>query len=330
MKLKVLNGDEIRRAVTMLQAIQAVEEAFIQFSSGKAVLPLRTPITPDLSAGTSLFMPAYLPSLEALGTKVISIFPGNIARGLPTIHALVLMLDAKTGIPRGLLDGAALTALRTGAASGVATKYLSRPDAAVVAVFGAGIQGRSQLEAMCAVRHITKAFIWDPLPERASAFSREMASRGNPVPHEIRVAASPLEAVIAADIICTATTSSTPVFNDSDVKPGTHINAIGSYEPHVQEIPAETVRRAKVVVDSIEAALAETGDLIIPLKAGLFTRGMIHGEIGQVASGEIAGRESTDEVTLFKSVGLAVQDMAAGHLALRAAHELGLGLTIEV
>ena len=330
MQLKILKAEDIRRALTMPLAIQAVEEAFIHFSSGKAIIPLRTSITPDRSAGTTLFMPAYLPSLGALGAKVISIFPGNLPRGLPTIHALVLLLDPATGVPRGLLDGSALTAIRTGAASGVATKYLSRPEAAVVAVFGAGIQGRSQLEAVCAVRPIRKAFIWDPLPERALAFSREMASRGNPFPRDIRVADSPGDALNAADIICTATTSSTPVFNDADVKPGTHINAIGSYEPHVQEIPAETVRRAKVVVDSIEAALAETGDLIIPLKAGHFTRGMIHGEIGQVASGEIAGRESKDEVTLFKSVGLAVQDMAVGHLALRAADELGLGRTIEV
>jgi len=197
-------------------------------------------------------------------------------------------------------------------------------------VFGAGVQGRSQLEAMCAVRSITRAFIWDPLPERALAFSREMGSRGEPVPRDIRMVASPHDAVSAADIICTATTSSTPVFKDADVKAGTHINAIGSYEPHIQEIPADTVRRAKVVVDSIEAALAETGDLIIPITAGLFTRDMIHGEIGRVASGEITGRESKDEVTLFKSVGLAVQDMAAGQLALRAADRLGLGRIVEV
>lgn len=330
MKLKVLKAEDIRRAVTVPQAIQAVEEAFIQFSSGKAVIPLRTPLTPDQSAGTTLFMPAYLPSLKAFGAKVISIFPGNIHRGLPTIHALVLMLDPATGIPRGLLDGSALTAIRTGAASGVATKYLSRPESAVAVVFGAGIQGRSQLEAVCAVRPITRVFIWDILPERASAFSREMASRGDPIPRDIRVADSPRDAVSAADIICTATTSSTPVFDDKDVKPGTHINAIGSYEPYIQEIPAETVRRARVVVDSIEAALAETGDLIIPINAGLFARDMIHGEIGRVASGEISGRETSGEITLFKSVGLAVQDMAVGHLALRAADELGLGMTIEV
>lgn len=330
MVLKVLSASDIRRSLSMTAAIEAVESAFVQYSSGQSNLPPRAHITPDAAGGTTLFMPAYLPWLQAFGAKIISIFPSNISRRIPTIHALVLLLDPQTGVPLGILDGTTLTALRTGAASGVATKHLSRPEASVVAILGAGVQARTQLEAVCTVRRIKTIFVFDSRPELSRAFAEEFSAQGGLFPGDIRVSASSSEAVRQADIICSATTSQTPVFQDADLKPGVHINAIGSYEPHVQEIPAETVCRSKVVVDSIEASLAETGDFLIPLKAGLFRPAMIHGEIGNVASGSLDGRSSPQEMTLFKSVGLAVQDISAGHRALEEADRLGLGTIIEI
>jgi ornithine cyclodeaminase len=227
------------------------------------------------------------------------------------------------------MDGTYLTALRTGAASGVATDLLARPDARVAAIFGAGAQARTQLEAICTVRSIEQVWVYDIDVAAARAYAAQMARRGAPIPADIAVADSPAQAVRGADVICTATTSSTPVFADADLKPGVHVNGVGSYTPAMQEIPAETVTRARVVVDSRQACLAEAGDLIIPLRQGLITESDIHSEIGEVAAGRIAGREAS-EVTFFKSVGNAVQDVAVAELILRRATELDLGVEVDL
>ena len=330
MKLRILSGKDVRRAVTMAEAIQAVKKAYIQLSAGQAVIPLRTPVPVKRRDAVTLFMPAYLAASDALGAKIVSVFPGNPARGLPLIHAVVIVVDAETGRPVALMDGTYLTALRTGAASGVATELLARPDARVAAVFGAGAQGRTQLEAVCTVRNVVKAWVYDAAPERAAAYVEEMKARGAPIPADIAVADSPAQAVCEADVICTATTSSTPVFDDADLKPGVHVNGIGAYTPEMQEIPTETVARATLVVDARSASLAEAGDLIIPLKQGLITEAGIHGEIGEVAAGKIPGRRSDGEVTFFKSVGVAVQDVAVGELVLCRAAERDLGVEVDL
>jgi alanine dehydrogenase len=240
------------------------------------------------------------------------------------------VVDAVTGRPVALMDGTYLTALRTGAASGVATELLARPDARVAAVFGAGAQARTQLEAVCTVRPIDRVRVYDTSREAATAYAEEMRTHGQPIPPDIAVAASAAEAVRDADVICTATTATTPVFSDADLKPGVHVNAIGAYTPEMQEIPAETVARATIVVDSRSASLAEAGDLIIPLRSGLISEDSIRGEIGQVAAGQIPGRLSPDEVTFFKSVGVAVQDVAVADLVLQRAVSLGLGMEVEL
>jgi ornithine cyclodeaminase len=280
--------------------------------------------------GVVLFMPAFLPQIGSLGAKIVSVFPQNLQSGLSTIHAIVVLLDAETGCPISLLDGTYLTALRTGAASGVATDLLARCDSRIAAIFGAGVQGRTQLEAVCTVRAITKVWIYDPSPDVAKAYADEMKQRGEPIPQDISVAQTPKQALEEADIICTATTSSEPVFADEDLCPGVHINGIGSYTPKMQEIPGQTVARARVVVDSLSASLAEAGDLIIPLQNKTMEESDIHGEIGQIAAGSIPGRESDSEVTFFKSVGLAVQDIATAALALQRAKELKLGRNIDL
>lgn len=330
MELKILSQKDVAQAVNMAEAIETVKNAFIQFSAGKTDVPLRTQIKVKKRRGTVLFMPAYLIEGEASGVKIVSVFPGNQSKGLPTIHAVIIVLDAKSGRPLAVMDGTYLTALRTGAASGAATDLLSRKNARVAAIFGGGIQSRTQLEAICTVRDIEKVWVYDKVPRIARAYVKEMKDRGSPIPKEIFMADSPSQAVCEADIICTATTSFTPVFDDSDLKPGVHINGIGSYAPEMQEIPARTVVRSKVVVDSHEASLAEAGDLIISISGGLISDKSIHGEIGEVAAGKIPGRESDEEMTFFKSVGLAVQDISIAELVLRRSGELGLGHDVEM
>jgi ornithine cyclodeaminase/alanine dehydrogenase-like protein (mu-crystallin family) len=220
------------------------------------------------------------------------------------------------------LDGAALTAIRTGAATGLATDYLARNDASTAAVFGAGVQGRTQLEAVHVVRPLSRVRVFDPNEQQAKFFADAVSQE---LGVEIEPASSAAKALRDADIVCAASTSRTPIFADEDIAPGTHVNAIGSYQPEVREIPAETVARAKVVVDHRESALEEAGDLIIAIEQGRFAAAAIHAELGQLASGEKPGRTSESEVTFFKSVGVAVQDVAAAARAAARAEEKDLG-----
>ena len=323
--IRILAADDVRAALSMDDAIAAVRSAFGQLSSGQAAVPVRTQWPGD--GGTSLVMPAYLPADRGLGAKIVSVFPNNPARGLPTVTALVALLQADTGQPVALLDGTYLTAVRTGAASGVATDLLTPPGADTLALFGAGAQARTQLLAICTVRSIRTVWICDPTPQRAANLAEEMRGRG-PVPVDLRVAASPAEALREARIVAAATTSLTPVFADADLLPGVHVNAVGAFTPQMQEVPSETAARARVFVDQREAAMAEAGDLIIPAQSGLLDPQNLV-EIGEVINGRAAGRQSPEQVTFFKSVGIAVQDIAAATRALTVAQERGLGTVVN-
>jgi len=326
----ILNADEVRRALPMREAIQAMKRAYADLSAGRAEVPLRRRLRIEPHDGLTLYMPAFVndPEGESLAIKVVSLFPGNPGRGLAYIQAAVLVFEPDTGRPIGLLEGSALTAIRTGAAGGAAIDLLSRPESRTLAVFGAGAQGRTQIEAACAVREIATVWLYDPNEESARKLARDLAGTGS-VPSDMHVATSARQALAAADVICTATTSSTPVFADLDVRPGTHVSAVGSYTPEMQEIPADTVRRSRVFVDSRTAALAETGDLIQPIRAGLIGPEHIAAELGDVVLGRASGRQSSDQVTLFKSVGIAVQDAAAAALAVRNARSLGIGQEVQ-
>ncbi|HSA95732.1 MAG TPA: hypothetical protein VLJ16_06765 [Acidobacteriota bacterium] len=308
--MRYIPTDEIRRTLTMAEAIRAVRDAFVELATGRALVPARTSLELPGGRTTALVMPAYLPRTERIGVKLISLCEDNPARGLPLAQAVTVIMDAGTGTPLAVLDAGYLTAVRTGAASGVATDVLARADARVAAVFGAGVQGRTQLEAVAAVRPLRKALVFDLDARAAAAFAAEMGGR---LGLEVVPASSP-EALREADIVCTATTSEAPVFADADLKAGVHINAIGSYKPHVREVPGETVQRAAVFVDERRGALEEAGDLIIPLREGLIREDHIRAEIGEVLAGLKPGRRSADEVTLFKSVGVAVLDLAVAGL----------------
>lgn len=326
----ILTADEVRKALPMREAIEAMKRAYASLSDGRAAAPLRTRLPVPPHEGLTLFMPAFVHTEtdEALAVKIVSLFPENPKRGLAYIQAAVLVLEADSGRALALLEGSSLTAIRTGAGSGAAIDLLARRDSRTLMVFGAGAQARTQLEAACTVRKIERVWVYDSNLEKAREFAEETAGRG-PVPGDTRVAENPAAALAEADIVCTATTSFTPVFADADLKSGAHVSAIGSYTPEMQEVPAETVVRARVVVDSISATLAETGDLVKPIQAGLMTESHIYAELGEIVLGRKAGRQSDHEITYFKSVGIAVQDAMAAQLALKNAKTMRLGREVE-
>lgn len=327
MKLRLLSQDDVRQALPMTAAIEGMKSAYSQLSGGKAEMPLRSHL--PTAVGSTLVMPAYLPQDNSMAVKVVSVFPENSALGLPLIHALVLAVDAQTGQPVALLEGGSLTAIRTGAASGAATDILANPDAAIVAIFGCGRQARTQLEAVCTVRKIEEVRVFCLDQAGIETFAAEMAGQG-PIPTNIQVAASATTAVADADIICTATTSNTPVFDGMRLKPGAHVNGVGSFLPSMQEIDLVTVQRALVVVDSREAVWEEAGDLIIPLQNGDISADHIHAELGEIINGAVNGRTTPNQITFFKSVGVAVQDAAAAGIALQYAQEHNLGKLVNL
>ncbi len=325
--IRVLSGEQIREAVSMKDVIAAVERAFIELSTGYPEMPIRSHIRIAEPEGTALFMPSYMKPSAMIGIKTVTLFEDNRSAGIPYIQGMVSLFDGKNGSPRAVLDGTTITALRTGAASGLATRLLARDRSTICAIFGAGVQGRTQLEAVCSVREIRQAFIFDQSPAASRKFAEEM---GRMLKIKVDVAATPAETIREADVICCATNSETPVFADRDLKPGVHINAVGSYKPHVQEIPGETVVRSSLYVDHRISALEETGDLIIPIDKGLITEDHILGEIGEVAAGTLRARRSDKEITLFKSVGVAVQDLAAAAVVFERAEDLGIGTVVEL
>ncbi len=326
----VLTRSQVRELVPMPDAIELMKTAFAELSAGRTVSPLRTVIPLLDREGDALFMPAYVPAMDALGLKSVNVFRRNPERGLPVIHAIVSLVDPETGQPLAIMDGTYLTALRTGAVSGAAADLLARPESRVLAALGAGAQGVTQIAAVCAVRPIERVIAVDVNEAALERLGQLVRTDWPEIESRLEMSTDAAAAVREADIICTATTSHSPVFRDADVRPGTHISAVGAYTPEMQELPAETVARATVVVDAVDAALSEAGDLIIPLRDGLVSREHFARELGMVASGTVPGRTSDEEVTLFKSVGNAVQDVVVAKRAVERAREQGVGTEIEL
>lgn len=327
-KLRFLSRTDVARALPMKAAVEGMKQAYAQLSAGEANMPLRARV-PAENEGVALVMPAYLPRSQSLALKVVTVFPENVTQNLPIIHALVLALDAESGQPLALMEGGSLTAIRTGAGSGAATDALARNDASSVAIIGSGVQAKTQLEAVCAVRPIQRVWVYSPTPENAERFAHEMAG-ANDVPGTIHVASSPDEAIAAADIVCTATISATPVFDGSQLRPGMHINAVGSYRPDMREVDATTLQRSLIVVDSREAVMAEAGELIQALQAGELPPDAIHAELGEILNGEKAGRTDDAQITYFKSVGVAAQDAIAAQIVLHHAQDQDIGTLLEL
>jgi ornithine cyclodeaminase/alanine dehydrogenase len=322
----LLNKETVASLLSMPECIEAVEKAFAELAANTAVQPLRTAI--HSPGGVSLYMPAYLRQERALVCKVVAVFSENpLKHHLPTTTGTVLLQEPETGRVICIMDGAHLTAVRTGAASGVATRHLARKDSGQTAgIFGAGIQGRTQLQAVKEVRHISRAYVYDTAQEAAQRFAREMSAQ---LDLEV-IPVTDVREAARADILCTATSSPVPLFDAEEVHEGAHVNGVGSHTPDARELDGKLIRRAKLVGDSREACFREAGDVIIPLREGVITEDHFYAELGEIVTGRKPGRAGDREITIFKSNGLAIQDAAAAGLVYRKALATGAGVNFDL
>lgn len=323
----LLTERDVRAVLTMPDLIAAMERALAAYSSGGAVQPVRTTI--EVNADPSFFavMPASLAAPAAVGAKLVTVYPGNHAKHLPSHLATIVLLDAETGGLVALLDGRYITEARTGAVSAVSVKHLARPDASVLALVGSGVQARSHLEAIRCVRTLSDVRVWSPTAAHAQAFVTEMKTATG-VP--IRAVADASTAVRGADLIVLATGSRVPVIRDEDVADGAHLCGVGACRPDQREMPTALIARAKVYVDARVGAMAEAGDILLPMHEGAIRQDHIAGELGEVVLGKAAGRPSTAAVTVFKSLGMAVEDVVTAALVAERARAAGLGRSFDL
>jgi len=324
--VRILNRQQVMTVLQMKDCIDVLEQAFAELATGSAVLPLRIGIRPP--GGISLYMPAYLQKMNALACKVVTVYKENPTKyNLPTTIGKVLLQDSQTGDVISIMDGGYLTAVRTGAVSGLATRLLAREDKGQTAtIFGAGVQAEMQLWAITEVRDIKQAMVYDIIPEAANRFAAKMSEKLSiPV-----VPVTDMDKLLDADIICTASSSMTPLFDGNKVKPGTHINGIGSHSPNARELDSAIVKRSLLIADSREACLNEAGDIMIPIQEGAITPDHIYAELGEIVIKKKPGRTSAEQITLFKSNGLAIQDAAAAKLVFDKAENLGIGTIIDI
>jgi len=322
----LLNRADVISVLEMKDCIDALEKAFSELANGTAVLPLRIAITPP--DGLSLYMPAYLRDMDTLACKIVTVYKNNPKdHNMPTTIGKVMLQDPKTGDVTCIMDGGYLTAVRTGAVSGLATKYLAREKAGMTAaIFGAGAQAKMQLWGVCEARDISRALVYDAFPEAADAFAKEM---GEKLGILVEVVTDP-SVMFQADIICTATSSSTPIFDGNSVNPGTHINGIGSHSPKARELDSTIIKQSLLIADSYEACLNECGDIMLPIEEGVITKDHIHADLGEIVIGKKQGRASDDQITIFKSNGLAIQDAATARIIYDRAKELGIGTEVNI
>lgn len=318
----LLSEQDVRIVLRMPDLIDAMETALAKFSSNEATQPLRTVIEVGLQKAFVGVMPAYIDDPAMLGTKVVSVFGSNAAVGLPTHLATIVLLDPMTGELLAIMDGRYITEARTAAVSAVSVKHLAREDAARMAIIGSGVQARSHLEAIATVRQLDEIRVWSRRVENRTAFAHQMRPRTTAA---ITIAASAREAVADADVIVLATASREPVVHSGWIADGAHVCAVGACRPDQREMDSQLVARGRVFVDSRTGALAEAGDIILPIKEGAIREQHLAGELGEIVIGKIAGRTSPRDVTIFKSLGMAVEDVAAAHLAYVKAAERGLG-----
>ncbi len=304
--MRVLDGDELRRALPMSAAIDALEAGFR--SHDPSAQPMRSQLATP--AGSLLLMPAF--GDGGVGVKLVTLTPDNPGRQLPFIGGVYVLFDAATQTPDAVLDGAALTALRTAAVSGLATRHLANPDAERLVIFGAGVQARSHLEAMLAVRPIGQVTVVSRTLERARALVADARERG------IGADVGDVDDVADADVVCTCTTSDEPLFDGGRLAAGAHVNAVGSYRPASRELDTTAMLRARVVVETREAALAEAGELAIPIGQGTFAQDHVVADLAEVVHGAVV-RATRSDVTVFKSVGLAFEDLIVARAAVDAA-----------
>lgn len=309
---------DVERLLSMKEAINAVERAFCEMAKGSVLMPSRSVMRIEEFRGSVLLMPSYLKKANTLATKIVSVYPGNQERGLPTTIAWMAVNDPETGMLEAVIEANYLTAVRTGAVTGVAARYLAPKHSRVTAIIGGGVQGRAQAWAIAEICELDKFRIFDIYHDRMKRFAADMEGK---LGVEIATTKNVKDAVKDADIVVTATTSRKPVVDRGWFGDEVHVSAIGSFHPDHRELDTMTVKDGKVVVDSRAAALAEAGDLIIPLKEGAITEDHIYSELGDIVIGRNKGRTKNDGLTIFKSVGLAIQDSSVASLVLRKYRE---------
>ena len=331
MKIIVLKQSDMEEVFSMPEAIQADKDALEFYSRGETRIPLRVNIDVPEENGQSLYMPGYVPQADALGVKIVSVYPDNVKVGKISVPATMVLKNHETGEVSSIMDGSYLTELRTGAVSGAATDILARKDASIFAMIGTGGQAKSQLEAILNVRPIDEVRIFGRNKEKAQDFAERMkAELGGQFEFEIFVADSSQEAIENADIITCVTSARQPVFDGKYIKKGAHINGVGSYTPEMQEMDPYILKNAsKIYVDTMDGVLNESGDFIIPIENKTFSKDDITGELGQVIMGQVPSRENEDEITIFKTVGSAVLDIVTAKRIFDKAVEKGIGQIIE-
>ncbi len=321
---RLLSKTDVANVLDMKDTIDILEKAFRDIAEGRANMPQRTVIPSPEHSGAALFMPAYLKGMSALGAKIVTVYKNNPSKhNLPTVMGTIILLDENTGAPLSLMDAGYLTAMRTGGIAGLASKLLARKDARVHAMFGTGGMARANAWAVDSVRNIQKLILYSKdTAEQREAFR---ASLMDIINCEIVIADDPAKAAAQADIVTLITSSKDPIVSGDWFKPGTHINAIGSHAPAMRELDTATVIKSKVICDSLEACKAEAGDFIIPAEKGEWTWDKVHGCIGDVITGKIQGRVDDNEITLFKSVGLAIQDISTAMHVYKKALKVNAG-----
>ena len=323
----VISENEVRDLLDLDELIAALEQAHVQFSAGKVVMPVRLVVPLPEIQGRITSMPAFMSEGKALGIKIISYFRDNPKQGLPPILATISLYSAESGKLLVLMDGVYITAIRTACASAMATKALARPETPVLGVLGAGTQARAHIRALSRVRSIERVLIWSPSHVNRIYVKEELEDEmGFPI--EPRESA---EAVVReSDILTAVTDAAEPILDAGWLKPGVHINAVGSHRPDMREMGSDTVTRSTVIVDSLDAINTECGDILLAVKEGAIAPDHVRGEIGEVLAGAKPGRTGDDEITMYKSVGIAAQDVAAASLVYRRALERGAGTEVEI
>jgi alanine dehydrogenase len=323
----ILSEQQVKSLIDIDELIATLGQAHIQYSTGRAIMPVRLVVPLPQIQGRITSMPGYLNEDKALGMKVVTYFQDNPKQNLPAILATIMLFSSESGKMIAAMDGGYITAIRTACASALATRLLANPNTPVLGILGAGVQARAHIQALTRVRQLSQIKLYSPSGKSAHSIRQDLEkSCGIP----IEVVDSAQAAVRDSDLLVTVTTAKNPIIQVEWLKPGVHINAVGSHRPDLREIDGATLKRAKVVVDSRAAIMAECGDILLALKEQSIGVDDIHGEIGQVLAGTKAGRISPSEVTLYKSVGIAIQDVATAQMVYRKALAQNVGTTVEI
>lgn len=327
MKVLMINQSEVRQLLPMNECMDVMADTLKTLTEGNAILPLRPVMWLPEKVGALGMMPAYLGSISMMGLKIVSVFPGNHGTEYDSHIGAVMLYETKHGQLLAIVDASEITAIRTAAVSGVATRALAREDAGDLTIMGAGIQAKSHLAAMLGARNIRRVRVWSRNSDHARAFTEREAKRCD---IQIEAVEDVQKAVEEADIICTTTSAQEPILKGEWLSAGVHINAVGSSVAFTRELDTAAVVKSKLFVDRRESTLNEAGDFLFPKKEGVIDDNHIKGEIGEVLLGRVKGRESADEITLFKSLGLAVEDVASAHHIYKKALERNMGIPVEL